>query len=1277
MPTAISFHGATVTQEQLTPEFNMRISFPHSMDSAPARVAVPSPVYGPTYAGGARFAPQTHMANLYPGIDLDTFNMGTRALLRFTVHPGANPSNITIRPEGTPSVTARDGETVSAGVNGAQMRIGIPAIFPGGEMAVAPVPGRYDISGTEARLALRPEQEPEGPVLNKRRTWDGMLTYLGGAGNDTIHAVATEGGLVALAGCTAPPPELKIADQGSAFLALLTATSMQPLCLTRIGGSAEDRAFGVALDQDGCAYVCGETRSTNFPSVAAPGLLPGAGWDAFVAKFDRGGTRLLWAARFGGAGDDRAYAIAVDRATNVILVGESASPDFPVPDARISSPAARRGCNAFAATLDSATGRMKSGILFGGCDNDRAFTLALDRAGDVWVAGETESVDLPLVNAPQPAFGGGLRDGMLARMNASGMISMLTYMGGNGDDAINGVAADASGCITVAGDTTSDDFPMSVMRPFRKDMDAFVARITLAGAPVFALRLGGRGDDRAYSVAVDQSGAPTVVGSTSSTDFPTPSKETGMDGWIARLTADGNFAQAPERAGGTASDALLAVASAANRTVVAAGYTVSEDVPTLNAIQVASGGLGDGLFLARRPPKSRTQRLCLVPGQSARGPEYDFMVNKTETTCDDFVRFLNDAEVNQDTARGTNMFFDSKGDVWFNKTMVAGRDELFRASQSHVRYGRERPVGARYFVADERTPSFGSSWSDHPISGVSWYGAVKYCNWLTIETGRGADQRCYQEGTNWFEWRPVTALSTNWSNGVFTENERANLLAYRGFRLPMDNSTGLVSRINHFNEYLKAAYGPRTNIAYWTNQKIAMSVANGTPNMAMTTMETTMPVGFLDTNAAAMAAASVSNGPPQDAIGQIAAMEGQASAFGTNLQTRALSPKSPVFLRDRITTALGSRLQILFTDGTVLSLGEKGDIVVDEYVYSPARKDANKCGLRVLQGIARVVTGQITKLNPERFRTRTRMASIGIRGCDVAFSITPESEDVYVIAFGAAGESIVVYSQPGVSDAEWTSLLRGDPRTVQQAQDRLRAVTSPSRVVTLTQRTGMTESPITPEQMAALIDALAIRNPTPEPPSEANLGSNPYGIYDMGGNVAEWLTDPAGTNNPTARVSVGPSWRMPWMTASDRQILPSYFCESFGGVRVVTTWSPDYQIIDIPVVACILEVPPPELLAGVTPTTGVQIATARRPGTEAPGAEGTPAKGTVLTAVFSPLSPSVTYVNGQPFAPPPVPAPPQPPGPQPFAPPPLPPPPGPPPFPPPITNPPQSEVGGP
>jgi formylglycine-generating enzyme required for sulfatase activity len=1221
------------------------------------------------------------MANIYPGIDLDTFNMGTRALLRFTVHPGANASNIAIRPEGTPSVTARDGDTVSAGVNGAQVRIGVPAVFPGGEMAVAPTPGRYDVSGTEARLALRPEPEAEGPARSKRRTWDGMLTYLGGTGNDTIHAAATEGGLVALAGCTAPPPELRLSDQGSAFLALLTAASVQPLCLTRIGGTAEDRAFGVALDSEGCAYVCGETRSTDFPSGGAPGLLSGAGWDAFVAKFDRGGTRLLWAARFGGAGDDRAYAIAVDRATNVILVGESSSPDFPVPEARISSPAARRGYNAFATMLDGATGRMKTGILFGGRDNDRAYALALDRSGAVWVAGETESMDLPLINAPQRSFGGGARDAMLVRMNSAGVISMLTYMGGNGDDAVNSVASDASGCITVAGDTTSDDFPMSVMRPFRKDTDAFVARITIDGAPVFAVRLGGRGDDRAYSVAVDHSGAPTVVGSTTSTDFPTTSKETGMDGWLARLTPDGNFDQPPERVGGTVQDALLAVAASANRTVVAAGYTASQDVPTLNPIQTSSGGLGDGLFLARRPPKLRTQQLCLVPGQSARGPDYDFMIAKNETTCDEFLRFLNDAEVNQDTARGTNMFFDGNGNVWFNRAMVAGRDELFKVTQSHVRYARERPVGSRYLMSAERVPVFGESWSNHPISGVSWYGAVKYCNWLTIETGRGADQRCYHEGTNWFEWRPVTALLTNWSNGVFTENERATLLAYRGFRLPMDNATGLVSRINHFNEYLKAAYGPRTNIAYWTTQRMTKSGANGTANTAMTTTETSVPVGFLDTNAAARAAALVTNVPAPGSIGHIAAIEGQATALGTNLQSRAFSPKSPVYLGDKITTAVGGRLQILFTDGTVLSLGEKSDLVVDEYVYNPGKKEDNACGLRILGGVARVLTGQITKLNPERFRTRTRMASIGIRGCDVAFSITPESEDVYVITFGSAGETIVVCSKPDVSDAEWNLLLRGDPQTVQQAQERLRTVTSQNRAVSLTQRTGMTEAPITPEQMAALIDALAIRNPTPEPPTEAGLGLNPYGIYDMGGNVSEWLTDPAGTNNPTARVTVGPSWRMPWLTASDRQILPPYFCESFGGVRVATTWSPDYQIIDIPVVACVLEIPPSDQLAGTTtPTSGVQVATAQRPGTEAP--PGTAAEGTVLTAVFSPLSPAVTYVNGPPFAPPPVPPPPQPPVPPPVPPPPQPPvppgpPPGPPPFPPPITNPPQSEVGGP
>lgn len=1274
MPASVSYHGETVAPAELQPEFTMRLTFPDGPGSAGARVSVPAPVFGPTYAGETRFAPQTHFSGIYPGIDLDTFNMGTRALLRFTVHPGGDPARIALRPDVATSQGVRDDDTLTAQSGAAQLRFGVPAIFTGGERAPAAIPGRYSAFGPEARVV---QQLPEdaGTAKNKRKAWDGTVSYLGGAGNETIHSVATEGALVALAGALAPPPVMRIPDQGSAFLAILSAAAGQPLCLTRIGGSSEDRAFGVVLDAEGSAYICGETRSPDFPVSGTAGLLPGSGWDAFVAKLDRGGTRLAWSARFGGVGDDRAYAIAMDRNTNLVIVGETASPDFPVPEARISAPGARRGFNGFVTMVEGATGRMTTGLVFGGRGDDRAYSVAFDRAGDAWIAGETESRDLPVFNAPQRLFGGGARDGMLLRITGGAGVRMLTYMGGSGDDAINGIAADASGGITLAGDTTSDDFPMREIRPFRKDMDAFIARITTAGGPVFALRMGGHGDDHAYAVAIDPSGSPTVAGTTTSPDFPTAAKEPGADGWVAQLTPAGVIAQPPVRIGGTGDDGLFAVSVSPRRTVVAGGYTASADLSTVDPIQGTSGGLADNLFVVKRAPLLDTPNLCVVPGDQGSGPQYDFLVNRFETTCGEFVRFLNDAEVNQDNLRGTNMFFDGSGNVWFNKAMVAGRDELFKVAQSHVSYEATHPVGARYRVESDRTPALGGAWSNHPITGVSWYGALKYCNWLTIETGRGPDQRCYHEGTNWFEWRPVSSLLTNWSNGVFTDIERQDLLGYRGFRLPMDNASGLVSRINHFNEYLKSA-GARTNINYGIGREGVKPGQMGSFNNGISTTRGTAPVGFLKTNA--LYSAATAGGPGaadgREPVGHIAAMEGEASAVSPDTTRRALLPKAPVFLGDRITTGPGGRLQIALSDGTVISEGEKSELVIDEYIHSPSKKDANACTLKILRGIVRVVTGQITRLNPERFRVRSRMASIGVRGCDLAFSVTEEGENVYVLSFGNPDESVVVYARPDAGSEEWRLLMSRDVRTVQQAQDRLRILTAANRVVSINLRNEMNETPITPEQMSALIDALAIRNPLPVPETTGIESiHNPYGIFDLAGNVSEWLTDPAGTNDPTARISVGGSWRMPWLNIYDRQILPPTMCEGFGGIRVTTTWSPDYLVVQIPVAACLLEVPSPQVET-TTPTTGVQVAAIRPPaGAEAP-------EGTVLTAVLSPLSDVITYVGGPPGPPPPVP-PPQPPPPPPFPPPappvPPPPPPLPPPVPPPITNPPQSSVGGP
>lgn len=252
------------------------------------------------------------------------------------------------------------------------------------------------------------------------------------------------------------------------------------------------------------------------------------------------------------------------------------------------------------------------------------------------------------------------------------------------------------------------------------------------------------------------------------------------------------------------------------------------------------------------PPRERQDRdipavdndLRLIPGGGQPGgPEYSFYLSRYPATNADFVKFLNDAEAHADTLRGRNMYYAANGDVWINPDMRPGEHELFRVDQSFIEYDGDAPTGRRYRVSAD-VPQAGHSYSNHPVTGVSWFGAVKYCNWLTLKSGRGAEALCYSEGTNRLDWAPVTSHPTNWANGRFTQAERHAWLDVEGYRLPMDNSTGRVSRADMFNEYYKAAaWNGVTNMAYGFGRNVATRLD---ANYDDTLLQGTSPVGFFD-----------------------------------------------------------------------------------------------------------------------------------------------------------------------------------------------------------------------------------------------------------------------------------------------------------------------------------------------------------------------------------------------------------------------------------------------
>jgi hypothetical protein len=226
-------------------------------------------------------------------------------------------------------------------------------------------------------------------------------------------------------------------------------------------------------------------------------------------------------------------------------------------------------------------------------------------------------------------------------------------------------------------------------------------------------------------------------------------------------------------------------------------------------------------------------------GGQPSGPDYDFYLARLEISTEQYLNFLNDAEANSMNSRGANLVFDKAGNVWVSADRQPGRDEMFTISQSRLEYLPEKAAGRRYQL---RGGKKGTSRASHPITGISWYGAVKYCNWLTLIAERGASELCFREGTNHLSWAPAAA--TNWTQGAFSNDDRAAWIKFKGFRMPMVGTNSLVLEANRYNELYKAAvWNGHTNLAYgFGRDKFEGSDANF---MDMsTTLADTLPAGF-------------------------------------------------------------------------------------------------------------------------------------------------------------------------------------------------------------------------------------------------------------------------------------------------------------------------------------------------------------------------------------------------------------------------------------------------
>jgi hypothetical protein len=365
---------------------------------------------------------------------------------------------------------------------------------------------------------------------------------------------------------------------------------------TPIGGSGDDRAFGIAVDAAGFIYVTGQTTSPDFPGLATnPAAIKGS-TDAFLTKFTPDGKSMVFSTVLGGSGSDKALNLAVNTNGMIILAGITGSSDFPVTNAAQST-FGGGDHDGFVACLDASGSNLVFASYVGGSADDDIACVACDSAGWIYVGGTTQSPNLPVVHALQGQLHG-FSDAFLTRLDAKGKIDYFTYLGGStGNDGILDLTTDNKQNVYVTGFTSSRDFPVTkgYQSIYLGSNEVFVAKFNAnATALTAATFLGGAGDDVGRSIALDLDGNICLSGETSSAGFPVvnarfPHNAGQRDLFLAKLDPTCNVLIFSTYLGGSGDEVgAMSVDAAGNFHL--AGFTSSRNFPTVSAFQPRFGG---------------------------------------------------------------------------------------------------------------------------------------------------------------------------------------------------------------------------------------------------------------------------------------------------------------------------------------------------------------------------------------------------------------------------------------------------------------------------------------------------------------------------------------------------------------------------------------------------------------------------------------------------------------------------------------------------------------
>ena len=247
--------------------------------------------------------------------------------------------------------------------------------------------------------------------------------------------------------------------------------------------------------------------------------------------------------------------------------------------------------DAFVTKLNAAGSALLFSTLLGGGNDESGNGIALDAGGNIYVAGQTSSLNFPAVNAAQGAPAtSSCSDAFVTKLNPTTPSYIFsTYLRGSQCEMATSIAVDSSGNAYVTGTTGSTDFfTKNAFQPAlgsQFNSDVFVTKLTSSGAATYSTYLGGTSSETGLAIAADASGNAYVTGFTSSTDFPTQNAiqaSTGggfNDVFVTKFNSQGSALVYSTFLGGSQNDSGRGIAVDSTGNVYITGASESSDFP--------------------------------------------------------------------------------------------------------------------------------------------------------------------------------------------------------------------------------------------------------------------------------------------------------------------------------------------------------------------------------------------------------------------------------------------------------------------------------------------------------------------------------------------------------------------------------------------------------------------------------------------------------------------------------------------------------------------------